>query len=132
MPQDSIQWGDAGDRTCRGPGPMPHVTGRWRTRGHPGRPWLAAGAAGAAALLLVASGAAVAQDAAVLSAGQAAYARECARCHTNPAKIGGLAAGLQDAARRSSLLRYLARHHATDPQGRAAIVAWLAEVVVTR
>lgn len=62
------------------------------------------------------------------SPGEAAFTRVCAGCHSDPRGIGGRATGLDDPARRATLDRFLARHHARDPAERAAILSWLAEV----
>jgi mono/diheme cytochrome c family protein len=77
--------------------------------------------------LLAPPAAAQAGDTAAAAAGEAAYARACARCHSDPRAIGGRAARLDDAARRAALERFLAHHHAPDAATRAAIVAWMAE-----
>ena len=60
--------------------------------------------------------------------GAKAYTTFCASCHREPARLGGRAEGLDDAARRAMLERYLARHHARDAAQRAAIVGYLAGI----
>jgi hypothetical protein len=58
--------------------------------------------------------------------GAPVYADLCVRCHADPSRLRGRATGLDDANRRTSLERFLARHHAPDAGPRKAVVEYLA------
>jgi hypothetical protein len=58
--------------------------------------------------------------------GERVYADFCARCHADPNRLRGRATGLDDANRRTSMERFLARHHAPDAGTRKTLVDYLA------
>lgn len=69
--------------------------------------------------LVLLSPAARAQD------GEAAYARACAECHRNAARIVSRYADMRPEDRRTALDDFLKTHHAPEDATRAAIIAFL-------
>jgi len=57
--------------------------------------------------------------------GQAAYARACADCHRNAARLVARYSQMYPEDRRTALEDLLKTHHAPDPAERARIIAWL-------
>lgn len=57
--------------------------------------------------------------------GEAAYARACAECHRNPARLVARYGPMYPEDRRMALDDLLKGHHAPDPAERARIIAWL-------
>ncbi len=69
---------------------------------------------------------AMAQDSGGEHPGARVYADLCARCHADPSRLRGRAAGLDDATRRTSLERFLSHHHAPEARARKMLVEYLA------
>lgn len=61
-------------------------------------------------------------------AGEAAYAKACARCHRSVDRLVPMIAGPDAAARSVYLDGFLADHKAPDPAMRADIIAYLLKV----
>jgi mono/diheme cytochrome c family protein len=74
---------------------------------------------------LAAAAPATAIAAGTTAEGEAAYARLCAECHRNAARVVARYATMYPEDRRLALDGVLKDHHAPDPAARAAIIAWL-------
>ncbi|MHB0951893.1 MAG: hypothetical protein ACYC10_08190 [Allorhizobium sp.] len=59
------------------------------------------------------------------TAGEAAYAKACARCHKTASRITPFIEGKTAAEKAAWLDAFLAGHHATDAKIRAYLVAYL-------
>ncbi len=64
--------------------------------------------------------------AAETASGAAVWSAQCAKCHRDPARIAATLPTATDDAGKARLDAFLAKHHASDAQLRAALVEWLA------
>lgn len=53
--------------------------------------------------------------------GAAVFQQACARCHRHPSEVSYAFEGAEAAAEMDA---FLTRHHARDPEMRAALIAW--------